>query len=294
VSIPENLPKAMSDNLHRKAKIINVDHLFCGVPAPRWIDVNITELCNRSCEFCPRVDENLYPNQPLHMSISLAKRIHQQLSEFNFSGVLVLSGYSEPLLHPDLCDLVRTLKPNGSRYRLEIVTNGDKLKDNLLQDLYMAGCDYFVVSLYDGPEQISHYENLFLSAKVPVSAYVLRDRWYDADTQYGLKLTNRAGNINKGELSGGPAPCYYLAYSMMIDWNGDVLLCVQDWDKRVKYGNLHLQSIWSIWNSSGMMKRRHRLLRGDRGATPCNKCDASGVVHGAVQAAIWSSDSGNS
>ena len=27
--------------------------------------------------------------------------------------------------------------------------------------------------------------------------------------------------------------CYYTHYSMMIDWNGDVYLCTQDWQRKV-------------------------------------------------------------
>ena len=36
-------------------------------------------------------------------------------------------------------------------------------------------------------------------SKVPKDFVILRDRWYDATKDYGLKLTNRTGTINIGK-----------------------------------------------------------------------------------------------
>ena len=35
-------------------------------------------------------------------------------------------------------------------------------------------------------------------ANVPQEMMILRDRWYNADSEFGLKLTNRAGTIKTG------------------------------------------------------------------------------------------------
>ena len=32
-----------------------------GSPAFSWIDINVTELCNRKCIFCRRIDDDFYP-----------------------------------------------------------------------------------------------------------------------------------------------------------------------------------------------------------------------------------------
>ena len=40
-----------------------------------WIDISLTELCNRVCSFCPRADPDFYPNQNLHASNALIRRI---------------------------------------------------------------------------------------------------------------------------------------------------------------------------------------------------------------------------
>ena len=33
------------------------------------VEFNPTELCNRTCHFCPRVDPEVYPNRKLHLSL---------------------------------------------------------------------------------------------------------------------------------------------------------------------------------------------------------------------------------
>ena len=32
--------------------------------------------------------------------------------------------------------------------------------------------------------------------------------------------------------------CYYPTYQFLIDWNGDIFLCPQDWQRRVTMGNM--------------------------------------------------------
>ena len=75
--------------------------------------------------------------------------------------------------------------------------------------------------------------------------------------------------------------CFYMHYSMQIDWNGDVLFCIQDiYGKTRTFGNVNDKSLWDIWETKQMDKYRKLLGSGDRSQTPCNKCDASGIIHG--------------
>lgn len=283
----EGLTAATTANIVRKSRIVDVVTRKNGYPIPTWIDLNVTELCNRRCVFCPRVNDDLYPNQPLHISDATIQSFVKGLDEIGFRGVVVLSGYGEPLLHPDLPGVVRQLA--SSKWRVELVTNGDKLSVDSARRLFDAGLNYFVVSLYDGPEQIEHFNGIFAAAGVGVDGYTLRDRWYDESQNFGLKLTSRVGNVEvtKGITKTLDNPCFYTSYSMSLDWNGDVLLCVQDWDKRVKFGNVNDQSLFTIWTSPAIMKRRMALIRGDRCQSPCLKCDTNGKVHGSLHAQAW-------
>lgn len=297
-----SLNEATRINLQRKSQYIDRVQLYDSKPLFSWLDLSLTELCNRSaghtnaCTFCPRIDPSFYPNQNLYMSTELVESIAKQLSNLNYEGSIVLCGYGEPTLHPQLEYIVSCL----NFFRVEIVTNGDFLTATKIADLIQAGVQYFVVSLYDGPHQTHVVNKKFTDAfdilqdrELPdvrnKEWYILRDRWHTAADQFGLRLTNRAGTVSVGDQD--PVimdkPCYYLAYSMQIDWNGDVLLCPQDWWKKVKFGNLNSQSLLDIWFSKSMHKRRLELLSGHRNRTPCNTCNTDGTLHGFRHIEHW-------
>ena len=70
------------------------------------IEINTTELCNRSCVFCPRHNPNVYPNRNLHLSVKGAAIIAEELAQNDYAGK-VFSGFSENLLNPNFVDIER-------------------------------------------------------------------------------------------------------------------------------------------------------------------------------------------
>ena len=283
-----NITEKTKKNLLRKEHKINTITLNPKGPLPTWIDLNPTELCNRKCVFCPRVDDALYPNLNLNMPRNLAKKLNKQLRDIGFLGTINISGYGEPLLHPQITDIVNDLKLSCS-YHVEIVTNGDKLSVELIKALFEKGLDYLCISLYDGPHQIVYFEDLLSKANINKQKYLLRDRWHSKDMDYGVKLTNRAGVLkhNNEENNLQNNPCLYTAYSFSIDWNGDWLLCPQDWEKKVKFGNINYNTVEEIWFSPQLAKKRHQLMNGNRRAAPCSSCDANGCLYGEKHKIKW-------
>ena len=45
------------------------------------IELNLTELCNRKCVFCPRINPKVYPNRNLMMDIKLCKKLSKELKD---------------------------------------------------------------------------------------------------------------------------------------------------------------------------------------------------------------------
>lgn len=274
------------ENLRRKSAYVDDVQMRDGVPLFSWIDINLTELCNRLCEFCPRVNPEFYPNQNLNASLGLMEKIAAELKSLDYKGCIVFCGFGEPMLHPKFTEVVKIF---ANAARLELVTNGDKLNAKNIAALLEAGIDYFVVSMYDGPHQIEYFEKLFAEAGAPSDMFILRDRWHNEEDNFGLKLTNRAGTVHVGRQDPIDVthPCHYPAYSMTVDWNGDVLLCVQDWNKKVKLGNLHQQTMMEVWTSPALHKYRARLAAGRRSAAPCNRCNTDGTLHGFNHVKRW-------
>jgi len=278
--------KGLRKNIERKQPSINEVVMYNNFPLFSWIELNINELCNRTCEFCPRHDPKVYPNQNLHMSLELAENIAKQLEDINYTGMINISGTGEPLLTKYISDIVRVF---GDRnIHIEIVTNGDKLKPKLIKDLYQAGLSQLVVSMYDGPEQIEYFNSLFEECGIEKHLYSLRDRWYEEEEDYGLLYTNRAGTMGKKLTQIEKRACFYTHYSVYLDWNGDMLLCCQDmYNRTIKFGNVSEKKLVDMWKDSKLMKFRKKLKNGNRSLSPCNNCNANGLVFGQNHANLW-------
>lgn len=279
------LTEATRQNLRRKSEWVDRVQLHNGVPLWSLLEINPTELCTRRCSFCPRSDPAFYPNLPLHMSLDLARKMAAELSALDYRGGVSFCGYGEPLLHPLFEDLVECF----ADFRCEIVTSGDGLNAARIARLADHGMDFFVVSMYDGPHQVEHFTAMFAEAGFGSAGYILRDRWHTDVDDFGLKLTNRAGTVSVGNQDKVCAerPCNYLAYELLIDWNGDALLCPQDWHKRLRFGNAAQQPLVDIWTSKAMHKRRQQLFRGRTGLHPCAGCNVDGTLHGFNHVEQW-------
>ena len=189
-------------------------------------------------------------------------------------------------MHKDILYITKKLSEAAS---VEIVTNGDVLTSKMLKNLYLAKASRVLISMYDGPEQIKKFKKIIKKSKVPSDLIILRDRWYDKDNNFGVKLTNRTGTIKIGNQVSNSThtTCFYPSYQFLIDWNGDVFLCPQDWQRRMSMGNMMQESIFDIWSGKIMSKYRKELLKGKRNLSPCSSCNAQGTLLGHNHAKIW-------
>lgn len=281
------MTEATDYNIQRKSAYADRVQLRDGEPIWSWLEISTTDCCNRKCIFCPQSEPDKFIGAFLWMDIQLARKIGRELKLLDYQGAVVLSGFGEPLLHPRIIDLCAGLALSGAR--LEIVTNGDRLNSILLKRLVEVGVSYFVISLYDSPDQVGEMDKLFAHAGLTQDHYLLRDRWHGSDKGYGLKLTNRAGMVSIGEQPKVDVTrcCFYPAYSMTIDWNGDVLLCMQDWSKRARFGNIQTESLLEVWTNPQFMRWRRDLMIKGRNRGPCNNCNVDGMVHGVNHAKAW-------
>tara|TARA_B100000029_G_C17569828_1_gene956221 strand:- start:1437 stop:2306 length:870 start_codon:yes stop_codon:yes gene_type:complete len=274
-------------NLKRRSIIVDQDIKFYkGVPLPTWIELSLIDVCNRSCSFCPKSDPSVAPDTYQKMSRSLIDKLAMELKKIKYRGAVTLCGYGEPLLHKDILYIINKLSEAAA---VEIVTNGDVLTSKTLKNLYSANVSRVLVSMYDGPEQIEKFKKIIQNSKVPSDLIILRDRWYSKNDNFGVKLTNRTGTIKVGNQVSNSTytKCYYPSYQFLIDWNGDIFLCPQDWQRRITMGNMMQDSIINIWTGKILSKYRKELLKGKRNLSPCNTCNAEGTLLGKSHAKIW-------
>ena len=246
------------------------------------VEINTTELCNRTCVFCPRHDKSVYPNRNLNMSLETARLIAHNLSLDNYKGKISYSGFSENLLNKKFADIIRILKDKLPETTAECNTNGDRLTPQYAKQLFDSGLDLLYINLYDGIDQIEKFDEIMKD--IDRSKYKYRAHYSQAD--YGLNINNRGGSItwlgmdedSVDKLKG--QPCHYPFYKMFIDWDGEVIFCANDWQKERKVGNLAKQRLKDVWLGDDLNTIRKRLVKGDRSESPCNKCTVNGQLFG--------------
>ena len=259
------------------------------------MDISVCGLCNRMCPFCPRSNRELFPNISEYMEFSLFIKIVKELKILNYKNGLAFSGFSEPLLHKDLTVMIKTARQYCPNITITIVTNGDLLTIERLNEFFRNGLNRIKISLYDGPEQLNHFIKMRERANLTESELIIRKRYLsEGMTEYGsipgFIPTNRGGTLQNKEaypelnLSDLESPlskgCYYPFYFVMVDYNGDVLLCTHDWGKKMIMGNLNNSSLYELWISEKMMEVRHSLRKGNRNFKPCSECDVDGTLKG--------------
>jgi MoaA/NifB/PqqE/SkfB family radical SAM enzyme len=240
------------------------------------IDLMVTELCNRECEFCPRSEG--YPNLNLHMSLDVVKKIANDLKKINYKHRILFCGFGEPLLYKNLTESIEILRESlpNNQY-IQMVTNGDKLTRKKIDELYNAGLNKIYVSLYDGEEQIDIFNKMFKG--IDTEKYFFHHYYKTYEENYGfLHYSNRSGAMYKGKKKGS---CNIPFYTMTINYLGKTILCSHDWSKQHYFGDVMKDTIEDVWlRNKKMIEYRKMLTEGNRCLSPCTNCNVDGKFYG--------------
>lgn len=269
---------------HDQANIHSKD-----LPGLATIELNISELCNRVCSFCPRHDPKVYPNQKLFMSLDTVWALREQIEATDWYGDIHITGFGEPHTHPELQEIVKIIGGSDRTY-VEITTNGDLLIDKSLgtsiQMLSQGGLDKLTVDCYDGPKQYA--DRIMIVKKLRRHGEVrLRQHYDTGDTQ---ELIKEYGFNNRGGIMGGEGiqnPCYLPFYKTLIDWDGGMVLCCNDWHRKEGHmGNIHNEGLVGSWNSDKLTAVRASLSQGKRYGV-CAGCSINGTKFGEPSFKLW-------
>jgi len=211
------------------------------------------------------------------MSLVTAGKLAQNLADIKYANQIQFGGQCEPLLTHQFTDIVRVLKegiPFNQNFHL--TTNGDKLTEAVIDDLISAGINHINVSCYDSESQEEKFTHL-LDGKI---SFTIKKFWMSAKDNWGLPaISNRAGKLFEIKQP-IKKKCHLPFYSCAVDWNGNIFLCVHDWDKQQIFGNIHHTSLQDIWLGDKFTAYRNMLASGDRSSSPCKNCDVAGDYYG--------------
>ena len=283
-------------NIPRKEKITRNRLQYIpdtNIPLMSVVEISNSGMCNRKCSFCPRSAPD-FQHVNEFIAEDLHKKIFFELSELNYKGMVIYSGYVEPLLDKKIYQSISEARKFLPDAQIEIITNGDVLDVERIKKLFEAGLSTLLISVYDGPEEERNFYKLCKEdAKLKEGQYVIRNRYMSSKDNFGLNLSNRSGALANAEYSVKPldsalsVKCNYPAYTFFIDYNGDVQMCSHDWGKKYILGNVKKEKILDIWCNKKFGLARKKLLNADRKFSPCNKCDVSGELIGDSHADKW-------
>ena len=234
------------------------------------------------------------------MPLDLTEKLGTQLGAIDFSGLVIFSGFVEPLLDKNIFRHIAILRKYLPKARIEMVTNGDVLNGKRLRRLFKSGLSTLLVSVYDGKEDADRFYKMCSNSGLRDNQFVIRNRYLPEEQDFGITMNNRAGMMDN-TLFRRPSlteplakPCFYPSYNFFMDYLGDILLCPHDWGKKMIVGNLYKQDLLEIWFSKLLMTARHRLYQEDRNFKPCNVCDVEGSLMGKKHAEAWDGLKSNS
>jgi len=279
--------------IKRKANLTkNVQFYKKNIPLPSVVEISESGTCNRTCSFCPRSAPDFLDIKEF-VSEDLINKLSKELSLYDYSGIFLFSGFVEPMIDKNIYNLISVVRSNLPKAKIEMVTNGDALNKQRVENLFRSGLSTLLVSIYDGKKEADEMEKLLQNSGLNEEQFKVRHRYLSENESFGITLSNRSGMMDNAEYvipslkEPMKKPCYYPHYTFFMDYTGEVLICSHDWGKKLVVGNLNNESFIDIWCNQKFNLARKNLFKANRNFAPCNKCDVAGTFMGHNHAKAW-------
>jgi len=271
-------------------------------PLRVWVEV--TNNCNLKCPMCP--NKAIAEKDRGFMDLSLYRDIIDQIG--SRVNDIYLFHRGEPLLHPQIYDMIAYAKKSPATVRIH--SNATRLNRENTEKLIESGLDFISFS-FDGYSRESYEKHRVnsdfektlagilyflkrkkaLESKLPFTAlqvieysgqdtektrkeFIKRFQNLPLDRFVTRKPHNWGGLVETGRAMGKKyVPCTFPWYAMVILYNGDILPCPQDFQSRLKLGNVKGGDIGDIFSGKSMRDLRQKMAIKDIGFKPCQNCD---------------------
>lgn len=233
------------------------------------ISLETTTYCNLQCSFCPnsKYERGLKKNEKL-MDEKLFKKIINELNKIGYRGKVELYSYGEPLTDKRLSKLVNYTKYKLPKAYIEINSNGFLLTLKVYHKLIKNGLNRINITQYGGVMPPNTKKVLKYLKEHPNEKNIIKYR-----IQNTCELSNRGGEIELNKSPNYERPiCGYPNSAQTIDYNGNWVLCCNDYHSSIKFGNLRKESLIEVWNKSYFKKLRRELKKKVYKLSICKKC----------------------
>lgn len=278
---------------------------------PLSIMIEPANACNFHCYYCDFTRKRrlkMHSNTSPIMSLEVFKEIILGMKTFPQKVKAInLSGSGEPLLNPDIVEMVQFAKDMDVCSEIKMITNGSLLTEALGLKLIEAGLDVIRISL-QGLDESAYWENSeykidfaeFLknikniydnrkNCKIFIKVIdkmmvgnegefyrLFEDKCDELAIEHLIEPMDKIGadrsqNMFGEEVTSVQSICSSPFYSLAIKSDGCVLPCCADVEKGV-LGKITNISLRQIWESDRMQSLRINLLESKIDVL-CEKCD---------------------
>ncbi len=234
------------------------------------IDIEVNTYCNRRCPYCPNsaYEKGLKKNEKF-MSEKTYEKLIDELAKLKFRGRITPCFYNEPLTDNRLLDLIGYARKKLPYAKIIITTNGDYLDIKSYRNLIKAGVDSFYISQHNCSKPSEKLKQVFDFVKK--NRNLRRTIHYEVIDPKSRPLFNRGGLVRPQVVSETPI-CIDYGNPLIVDYQGNILLCCNDYFGSVNFGNINEKSLLEIWDSEKFKSLRKRLRRGIYDLPICRKC----------------------
>lgn len=241
----------------------------------RLVTIETITACNRRCEYCPNAytERGTLANKQL-LDEAIFLKVMDELAEIGFQGTLVPGFYGEPLLDPRLPMLLTEAKRRLPRMNITLITNADFLTVPTYQELTQAGVTLFDITLHGRTaskalREVFSYHLQHRAKQVQISCSIPGNmkRW-----------SNRGGSLELQALE-KKRVCSRPTEIIVIDYQGNMILCCQDYFSSVQFGNVRHERLMDIWRKPEYRKLRAELRAGIMRPLICQQCGKGVLVN---------------
>ena len=310
LSTPFIVNNKIYDSLYDKKISKTIDKLNSSYPF--GVDIGTTNLCNAECIMCP----HSRLKKMGVMDFKLYKKIIDNCAKLKIKYI-TLSFFGEPLLDKGLIEKIKYAKSkdmfvafysnasllnetwaeNLIKSGLDSITisfdgnsketyerirkklNFETTKKNIL-GLIQAKIklkkdspkiNLVLVELEENKKEIKNFYKEWKGKVDSINIINMRN-WANDIQKEGTKESFHFNRKIKRK------PCALICRKMVVDWNGDVVLCCDDWNHSTIIGNLKKESIEQIWKGEKLKRIREAHVKGEFGKVAlCSGCNKKSV-----------------
>lgn len=269
-----------------------MDTIYKKLDYPQTLFLECTNVCDLRCSICP------YTKMKRKRGFISWETLRIVIEEsVGKSKICFFMGFGEPLMHPEIFDMIKYIELSGISVYLS--TNSMLLSDETAHKLFDTGLTRLYLPLssmikevYENIRIGADFETVvnnidecirirrirkYAKTRIIVVSIAMKEtieelgaikRKYEPMLKGigGVELKGYctySGAVDDRSVPGFKSPpgfCTMTNYAINIYWNGDVVVCCNDYDWFTPIGNVHSCGIEKIWDSS-LYERYRKSIR---------------------------------